>query len=93
MPHTPRRCDPTVDSTPTDPGVSLIIELVDTADMPDGQPLPPYIDGDVVWHVVRRADARTCWRRIRLSSETLEHAIDCRPVARAFNTAAATRKK
>jgi hypothetical protein len=44
MPYTPRRCDPTADSTPTaDPGVGLIIEFVDTDDLPDGQPLLPFI--------------------------------------------------
>jgi sRNA-binding protein len=33
MPHTPRCCDPTADSAPTaDPGVGLVVELVDTAD-------------------------------------------------------------
>jgi hypothetical protein len=59
----------------SDSGVGLIIEYADTVDMPDGQPLPPYIDDNVVWHVVRRADAWTRWRRIRLSSEISEHAI------------------
>jgi hypothetical protein len=73
-------------NTSADPGAGFIVELVDTADMPDGQPLPPYIDDDVVWHLARRLQgARTLWRRIRLSSETSEHAIDRRQVARAFN--------
>ena len=74
----------------------ILVEYADTADMPDGQPLPPYIDSDgAIWRVIRRLPgARTLWRRIRLSSETSsEPAIDRRQVARAFNAAAATRKK
>jgi hypothetical protein len=48
---------------------SIIVEYVDTADMADGQPLPPYIDDGAVWCVVHRLpDSRTRWRRIRLSS-------------------------
>jgi len=49
----------------------LIIEHVDTANMVDGQPLPPFIDNDGgIWSVVGRLpDARTRWRRIRLSLE------------------------
>jgi hypothetical protein len=69
----------------------LIVELVDTVDMPDGQPLPPYIDDGVVWHVARPLPgARTRWRRISLA-ENLRP--DCSQVAGAFNSAAATRKK
>jgi hypothetical protein len=50
---------------------SIIVEYVDTADMADGQPLPPYIDDGVVWRVVRRLpDSRTRWRCIRLSSQS-----------------------
>jgi hypothetical protein len=50
---------------------SVIIEYVDTADMADGQPLPPYIDDGVVWRMVRRLpDSRTRWRRIRLSTQS-----------------------
>lgn len=82
MPHTPHRCDPATDSTPTDPGVGLIIEHTTTVDMPDGQPLPPWINDDVVWHVVDRADARTRWRRISLAENPRP---DCRQVAGAFN--------
>jgi hypothetical protein len=88
MPHTPPRRGPTAEgfNTPTEPGARLIVEYADTADMPDGQPLPPYIDDDVVWHAVCPIPgARMLWRRIRLSSETLEHAIDRRPVALTFN--------
>jgi hypothetical protein len=29
-----------------------VIEHLVTADMDDGQPLPPYIDDDVIWRVV-----------------------------------------
>jgi hypothetical protein len=47
----------------------LVIEYTTTADMPDGQSLPPFIDKDgAVWGVVRRLPgARTRWRRIRPS--------------------------
>jgi hypothetical protein len=45
----------------------IVIEHAVTADMPDGQPLPPYIDnGGAAWCVVRRTDGRTTWRRITL---------------------------
>jgi hypothetical protein len=92
MPHTPHRCDPTADSTPADPGVRLIVELIKTADMPDGQPLPPHFDDDAIWRIVRHLPgARTLWRRVRLSSKTSsEHAIDRRLVAR---TSSAWRQK
>jgi hypothetical protein len=46
---------------------ALCIEHAVTADMANGQPLPPYIEDGVVWHVVRRANGRTTWRRIFLS--------------------------
>jgi hypothetical protein len=76
------RNDRAAAATPTDPGVGLIIEHTTTVDMPDGQPLPPYINDDVVWHVVDRADARTRWRRISLAENPRP---DCRQVAGAFN--------
>jgi hypothetical protein len=44
----------------------LVIEHAVTADMQDGQPLPPYNDQDTIWRVVRRADGLTSWRRIFL---------------------------
>ena len=44
----------------------LHIEYCVTSDMPDGQALPPFIEDGVVWHVVRRANGRTTWRRIQL---------------------------
>jgi hypothetical protein len=70
----------------------LTVDYAMTADMADGQPLPPYIDGDgAVWRVIRRLpDARTCWRRIRLSTGTSEHAIR-RQVARDFISRRQTR--
>jgi hypothetical protein len=46
---------------------ALYIEHSVTADMADGQPLPPYTDHGVVWHVVRRIDGLTTWRRLFLS--------------------------
>jgi hypothetical protein len=49
-------------ATPT-----LLVEHSMTADMTDGQPLPPPSDCGVVWHVVRRDDSHTLWRRIFLS--------------------------
>ncbi len=45
---------------------ALCIEHSVTADM-DGQPLSPLIEDGVVWHVVRRIDGRTTWRRLSLS--------------------------
>jgi hypothetical protein len=73
----------------------ILVEYADTADMPDGQPLPPYFDSNgAIWRIVRRLGARTRWRRIRLSAETSaktsEHAIDRRLVAR---TSSAWRQK
>jgi hypothetical protein len=62
--------------------ISLIVELVDTADMPDGREVPPHINDDVVWHVVDRADALTRWRRISLAENPRP---DCRQVTGAFN--------
>jgi hypothetical protein len=49
-------------------GAFLIIECVDTADMPDGQSLPPYNDVDgAFWRVVRRLPSGyTRWRRIHI---------------------------
>jgi hypothetical protein len=68
---------------------NLTIECVTTADMADGQPLPPYIDDDgAVWRVVRRLpDARTRWCRIRLSEQaTKTRAADRRLAACGFVT-------
>jgi hypothetical protein len=86
------RRGPTVEgfSTPTDPSIGLIIELVDTADMPDGQPLPPLIVDGVVWCVARRQRGHTRWRQIALAENP---AIDRRQAARDFNPAAATTHK
>jgi hypothetical protein len=47
--------------------LALCIERTITVDMDDGQSLPPYIDDGVVWHVVRRANGHTVWRRIFLN--------------------------
>jgi len=44
---------------------ALAIEV--TANMADGQPLPPLIENGVVWRLVRRAGGRTAWRRISLA--------------------------
>jgi hypothetical protein len=50
---------------------ALCIELVETVDMDDGQPLPPLIEDAAVWHVVGRAGSRTLWRRLFLSSSSV----------------------
>jgi hypothetical protein len=47
----------------------LAIDHVITADMDDGQPLPPFIEDGVIWCVVRRQHGRTLWRRILLTTE------------------------
>jgi hypothetical protein len=48
---------------------ALCIEHAVTANMDDGQQLPPFIEDNVVWHVVRRLpNGRTLWRRIFFSS-------------------------
>jgi hypothetical protein len=47
----------------------IAIDHVVTADMDDGQPLPPFIEDGVVWCVVRRRYRRTLWRRITLTPE------------------------
>jgi hypothetical protein len=47
---------------------ALCIEHSVTANMDDGQPLPPLIEDGFGWHVVRRAGSHTLWRRLFLSS-------------------------
>jgi hypothetical protein len=42
----------------------ICIEHAVTADMADGQPLPPLIEDGVVWRVVRHVDGHTLWRRL-----------------------------
>jgi hypothetical protein len=54
---------------------TLCIEHAVTADMADGQPLPPLIEDGVAWHVVRRANGRTTWRRLLLTSFCRHHEI------------------
>jgi len=46
---------------------TLRIEHTITADMTDGQPLPPLIEDGVVWHLVKRANGCTTWRRLFLT--------------------------
>jgi hypothetical protein len=48
--------------------LALCIEHAVTVDMDDGQPLPPLIEDGSTWHLVHRADGRTLWRRLLLSS-------------------------
>lgn len=50
--------------------LTLCIEHSVTADMADGQPLPPYTDDGIVWHVARRTNGRTLWRRLVISSSS-----------------------
>jgi hypothetical protein len=44
--------------------ISHIIERCETADMDDGQPLPPFHDQGVIWRVVSRSNGRTIWQRV-----------------------------
>jgi hypothetical protein len=44
----------------------LAIQHVVTADMDDGQPLPPFFEDGRPWHLVRRAGGRSLWRRLFL---------------------------
>jgi hypothetical protein len=47
----------------------ILIEHLTTGDMPDNQPLPPFMDDNAIWHVVRRLpDQKTLWRRISLQT-------------------------
>jgi hypothetical protein len=73
VPHSPPRRAPSRAVTP-----ALWIEHSATVDMADGQPLPPLIEDGVVWHLVRRANGCTTWRRIFLENPARP---DCRQVA------------
>jgi hypothetical protein len=44
----------------------ILIEHQTTADMADGQPLPPLIENGRPWHLVRRTDGYSLWRRFQL---------------------------
>jgi len=47
----------------------IAIEHQITADMPDHQPLPPFLDDNAIWCVVRRLpNQQTLWRRISLQT-------------------------
>jgi hypothetical protein len=54
--------------------IRLVIERRETADMEDGQPLPPIIEYGAVWHVVDRfpKQKKTLWRRITLQTNTAQ---------------------
>jgi hypothetical protein len=58
----------TVESFSSIEGARLIIEYTTTADMPDGQSLPPFSDEDgAIWHAVDRLPGgHTRWCRIRI---------------------------
>ena len=47
----------------------IAIGHVTTADMDDGQPLPPFVEDGVAWCVVRRQHGCTLWRRITLQTK------------------------
>jgi hypothetical protein len=53
--------------SPADLGVGLIVDCVDTADMVDGQPLPPVIDDDCVVSRVVSRNYRP-WRRFLIDA-------------------------
>jgi hypothetical protein len=67
----------TVENFSSIEGAGLIIEHTTTADMPDGQSLPPFIDKDVaIWHAVDRLPGGyTRWRRIRIGLLSEERRI------------------
>jgi hypothetical protein len=48
---------------------TLFIEHAVTADMNDGQPLPPFIENGVIWYAIQRSNNKTTWRRISLKNE------------------------
>jgi hypothetical protein len=52
---------------PADPRTAGLPDLSSSniADMTDG--LPPFVDDGFAWHVVRRAEGCTIWRRISLN--------------------------
>ena len=104
MTNTPRRGSPqvclvghrnptgiTVESSPSLEGVGLLIEYTDTADMDDGQSLPPFIDeGGAIWHVVNRLPGGYArWRRIRIGLLSDQRPI---PLGRAISHRAAADK-
>jgi hypothetical protein len=55
--------------------IAVVIEHATTADMDDGQPLPPFIEDGVIWHVARRSNNKTVWRRISLKDESVLLAV------------------
>jgi hypothetical protein len=57
---------------------TLVIEHSVTADMPNGQSLPPFIEDGVVWCVVHRDDGRTLWRRISIQTTAPSPVTDWR---------------
>lgn len=62
--------------TPSPPVLAIDHDL--TADM-NGRPMPPLIDEDVVWQVVRHFPGATIWRRIHLVNEHLSTPTGARP--------------
>jgi hypothetical protein len=58
----------------------FVVEYATPADMSDGQPLPPLIENVVVWHITRRSDGHTRWRRILRAEDRREvHAPTAHP--------------
>jgi hypothetical protein len=48
----------------------VVFDHTTTVDMDDGQALPPFLEDNHVWHIVRRREGRTLWRRIYPTTET-----------------------
>ena len=46
----------------------ILIEHQTTADMAEGQPLPPLIENGRPWHLVRRTGSHSLWRRLFLTN-------------------------
>ena len=58
---------------PANGAIELVIEHIVTADMADGQPLPPLIEDGHAWHLVHRAGGRTAWRRIFITNSPVSN--------------------
>jgi hypothetical protein len=55
----------------------LIIERAVSADMVDGQSLPPFNEHGAIWHIVHRERGKALWRRIRLAPSAALHSVGC----------------
>jgi hypothetical protein len=51
--------------------ITMKIDRIVTSNMPDGQPLPPYMDNGAIWRVVHPLPShKTLWRRISIQPIT-----------------------